>query len=203
MFFLEDNMKYRIITISREFGAGGHTVGKELSGNLGIPVFDGEIIKKVAMESGLSEKFIEEKGEYGKKSVFENYFSAGMYYKGPSLEDEIWAVQTKIIRELAEKEPCIIIGRCADFILKERDDVLDVFLHASCENRIKRLVSEGVDLDKKPEKFLKDRDCRRSSYVHFYTDMKWGEARNYDMSLDTGKLGIEKCAELIESVYKN
>lgn len=196
-------MSYRIITISREYGAGGHAVGKELSKNLGIPVFDGEIIKKVALESGLSEKYIAEKGEYGKKSVFESYFTAGMYYKGPSLEDEIWSVQTKIIKELAEEEPCVIIGRCADFILKERDDVLDVFLHASYEARIKRLASEGVDLGKKPEKFLNDRDCRRSSYVHFYTDMKWGDSRNYDITLDTGKFGDAKCAEIIENIYKS
>ncbi len=196
-------MSYRIITISREYGAGGHAVGQELSKNLGIALFDGEIIQKVAVQSGLSEKYIAEKGEYGNKSVFESYFSAGMYYKGPSLEDEIWAVQTKIIRDLAEKEPCIIIGRCADFILKERNDVLDVFLHASYEERIKRLSAEGVDLGKKPEKFLHDRDCRRSSYVHFYTDRKWGESRNYNITLDTGKFGVEKCAEIIENLYKN
>ena len=154
-------MSYRIITNSREYGAGGHAVGKELSKNLGIALFDSEIIQKVAIESGLSEKYI------------------------------------------AEKEPCVIIGRCADFILKERNDVLDVFLHASYEERIKRLVSENVELGKKPEKFLHDRDCRRSSYVHFYTDMKWGESRNYDITLDTGKFGIKKCAELIEDIYKS
>lgn len=195
-------MGYKIITISREYGAGAHAVGKKIADDLKIALFDGEIIKKVALESGLSEKFIEEKGEYGKKSVFESYFSAGMYYKGPSLEDEIWAVQTRIIKELAEKEPCIIIGRCADFILQERNDVLDVFLHASKEKRAKYLETEGVDVGKNPEKFLKDRDSRRASYVQFYTDRKWGASRNYDITLDTGTIGVEKCAKIIEEIYK-
>lgn len=194
-------MSRRIITISREYASGGSQIGKMLSERLGIPCYDREIIGKVAAESGLCEKFIEDKGEYGNKVAIETYFATGMYYNGPSVEDSIWAIQHQIIEELAEKEPCIIVGRCADYILRKRTDVLNVFIHADKKTRAKYLAEELKENVLDPEKYLKELDRRRSTYVQFYTDMKWGDSRQYDITLNTGKISFNQCVEILASLY--
>lgn len=194
-------MSRRIITISREYASGGSQIGKMLSERLGIPCYDREIIGKVAAESGLCEKFIEDKGEYGNKVAIETYFATGMYYNGPSVEDSIWAIQHQIIEELAEKEPCIIVGRCADYILRKRTDVLNVFIHADKKTRAKYLADELKENVLDPEKYLKELDRRRSTYVQFYTDMKWGDSRQYDITLNTGKISFNQCVEILAGLY--
>lgn len=194
-------MSRRIITISREYASGGSQIGKMLSEKLGIPCYDREIIGKVAAESGLCEKFIEDKGEYGNKVAIETYFATGMYYNGPSVEDSIWAIQHQIIEELAEKEPCIIVGRCADYILRKRTDVLNVFIHADKKTRAKYLAEELKENVLDPEKYLKELDRRRSTYVQFYTDMKWGDSRQYDITLNTGKISFNQCVEILAGLY--
>lgn len=194
-------MSRRIITISREYASGGSQIGKMLSERLGIPCYDREIIGKVAAESGLCEKFIEDKGEYGNKVAIETYFATGMYYNGPSVEDSIWAIQHQIIEELAEKEPCIIVGRCADYILRKRTDVLNVFIHADKKTRAKYLLETLKENVLDPEKYLKELDRRRSTYVQFYTDMKWGDSRQYDITLNTGKISFNQCVEILAGLY--
>ncbi len=194
-------MSRRIITISREYASGGSQIGKMLSEKLGIPCYDREIIGKVAAESGLCEKFVEDKGEYGNKVAIETYFATGMYYNGPSVEDSIWAIQHQIIEELAEKEPCIIVGRCADYILRKRTDVLNVFIHADKKTRAKYLAEELKENVLDPEKYLKELDRRRSTYVQFYTDMKWGDSRQYDITLNTGKISFNQCVEILAGLY--
>ena len=194
-------MSRRIITISREYASGGSQIGKMLSERLGIPCYDREIIGKVAAESGLCEKFIEDKGEYGNKVAIETYFATGMYYNGPSVEDSIWAIQHQIIEELAEKEPCIIVGRCADYILRKRTDVLNVFIHADKKTRAKYLAEDLKENVLDPEKYLKELDRRRSTYVQFYTDMKWGDSRQYDITLNTGKISFNQCVEILAGLY--
>lgn len=194
-------MSRRIITISREYASGGSQIGKMLSERLGIPCYEREIIGKVAAESGLCEKFIEDKGEYGNKVAIETYFATGMYYNGPSVEDSIWAIQHQIIEELAEKEPCIIVGRCADYILRKRTDVLNVFIHADKKTRAKYLAEELKENVLDPEKYLKELDRRRSTYVQFYTDMKWGDSRQYDITLNTGKISFNQCVEILAGLY--
>jgi len=194
-------MSRRIITISREYASGGSQIGKMLSERLGIPCYDREIIGKVAAESGLCEKFIEDKGEYGNKVAIETYFATGMYYNGPSVEDSIWAIQHQIIEELAEKEPCIIVGRCADYILRKRTDVLNVFIHADKKTRAKYLAEELKENVLDPEKYLKELDRRRSTYVQFYTDMKWGDSRQYDITLNTGKISFNQCVAILAGLY--
>lgn len=194
-------MSRRIITISREYASGGSQIGKMLSERLGIPCYDREIIGKVAAESGLCEKFIEDKGEYGNKVAIETYFATGMYYNGPSVEDSIWSIQHQIIEELAEKEPCIIVGRCADYILRKRTDVLNVFIHADKKTRAKYLLETLKENVLDPEKYLKELDRRRSTYVQFYTDMKWGDSRQYDITLNTGKISFNQCVEILAGLY--
>ena len=115
----------------------------------------------------------------------------------PTNEDILWQIQCNVIADLAKKGLCVIVGRCADFILKDRPDVLKVFIHADMAFRAKRIVEEYGERTETPEQRLKDKDKRRSTYYRFYAGQKWGEVQSYDMTLNSGKLGIEKCAELI------
>ena len=131
-------MKNRIVTISREFGSGGRTIGKAVAQKLGIPCYDAEIIQKIAQESGFSEGYIREAGEYTPGGVLDNLFSNRAY--GPTNEDYLWKIQYNLITELAQKESCVIVGRCADYILRDTADCLKVFIHADMDFRGKRIV---------------------------------------------------------------
>ena len=116
-------------------------------------------------------------------------------------QDKLWSIQSKVIIELAQKGPCVIVGRCADYILRDKAELLTVFIHASLEKRAERIVKEYGETDETPEQRLKDKDKRRATYHRFYTDMKWGQAQNYHVCLDSGELGIDKCVELLASIY--
>lgn len=196
-------MKHRIITISRQFGSGGRTIGKKLSEKLSIPCYDNELIEKLAEQSGFTKNYITEQGEYAAYgNWFVNAFSAGRTADYTANQDYLWNIQRKIILELGEKEPCVIVGRCADYILKETADCLTVFIHADMDKRAERIVrvygENSVSLDKR----LRDKDKRRSAYYRFYTDMEWGNVENYQITLNSGALGIDKCVEIIASAYK-
>ena len=192
-------MKNRVITISREFGSGGRTIGKMVAQELGIPCYDAEIIQAIAQESGFSEGYIREAGEYTPGGVFANVFSNRVY--GPTNEDYLWRIQYQIITELARKGSCVIVGRCADYILRDTADCLKVFVHADLNFRAKRIVEVYGERDASPEQRLKDKDKRRAAYHRFYTDKKWGQSQNYHVTLDSGVLGLERCAEIIRSLY--
>ena len=192
-------MKNRVITISREFGSGGRTIGKSVATQLGIPCYDSELIHKIASESGFTENYIKDAGEYAPGGFLTSALSNRAF--GPTNEDYLWKIQYKIITDLAEKESCVIVGRCADYILREKADCLSVFIHASMEYRSERIVKVYGEREESPEQRLRDKDKRRAAYHRFYTDMKWGDARNYHVCLDSGELGIEKCAEIIQQLY--
>ena len=191
-------MEKRIITISREFGSGGRTIGKQTAQKLDIPCYDAEIIQAMVQETGFAPDYVKEAGEYAPGSFLSSAFSNRMF--GPTNEDLLWKLQYRIIRELAEKEPCVIVGRCADFILQDRTDCLKVFVHADMKFRADRIVRVYGEREKSPEARLKEKDKRRAAYYRFYTDMKWGDAANYHIALDSGVIGIEKCAKVIESL---
>ena len=192
-------MAHRIITISREFGSGGHTIGKKVSEKLGIPCYDAELIQKIAEESGFDADYIKRESEYASGGWLAPILSNRSM--GLTNQDKLWTIQKKVILELAEKGPCVIVGRCADFILKEKADCLTVFIHADMEYRAERIVQEYGEREETPVQRLKDKDKRRVAYYRFYTDMKWGHAQNYHITLDSGKLGIEKCVEILQSLY--
>lgn len=192
-------MKNRIITISREFGSGGRTIGKMVSEKLGIPCYDAELIHKIAQESGFSENYIKNAGEYTPGGFLSSAFANRSF--GPTNEDYLWNIQYKIITELAEKESCVIVGRCADYILKDKADCLKVFIHADMDFRAERIVKVYGEREVVPEERLRDKDKRRAAYHRFYTNMKWGCAQNYHICLDSGKLGIAKCSEIIKELY--
>lgn len=192
-------MKNRIITISREFGSGGRTIGKKVAEALNIPCYDSELIQKIAAESGFNEDYIKEAGEYAPGG----FLSSALSHRGitSTNEDYIWEIQCRIITELAEKGPCVIVGRCADYILRDKADCLKVFIHADMSFRAKRIVEVYGEREQSPEQRLKDKDKRRAAYHRFYTDMKWGHAQNYDLTLNSGTLGIDKCVDIIRQLY--
>lgn len=192
-------MKNRIITISREFGSGGRTIGKMVAEKLGIPCYDAEIIQKMADETGFAPDYVKEAGEYSPGSFLSAAFSNRMF--GPTNEDILWQHQYRVITELAEKGPCVIVGRCADYILEDKADCLKVFIHADLEFRAKRIVEVYGEREESPEERIKDKDKRRAAYHRFYTNMKWGYAQNYDITLNSGVLGIDNCVDIITKLF--
>lgn len=192
-------MLNRVITISREFGSGGRTVGKMVAEKLGIPCYDAELIQKIAEESGYAADYIREEGEAASGGWLSAMFTDRSM--GLTNQDKIWNIQSRVIEELAEKGPCVIVGRCADYILREKANCLNVFIHASMEKRAQRIVQEYGEREESPEQRLRDKDKRRAAYHRFYTDMKWGHSQNYHICLDSGTLGIDKCAEMIVQLF--
>lgn len=191
-------MKNRIITISREFGSGGRTIGKKVAEELRIPCYDNEIIQKIAKESGFDEQYIKEAGEYASGGFFSTLANRAF---GPTNGDYLWEMQYKIITELAQQGPCVIVGRCADYILRDTADCLKVFIHADMNFRAERIVKVYGERDASAEHRLKEKDKRRAAYHRFYTEMKWGHAQNYHITLDSGVLGIDKCVKIIKELY--
>ena len=194
-------MKNRIVTISRQFGSGGRTIGRELAARLGIPCYDQELIDKIAEENGFAKEYIAERGEYAAHGNWMASAFADRDFYGHSNQDTLWAIQTKVITELAEKGPCVIVGRCADYILRDSADCLKVFIHADLDKRAKCIVEQYGERPEAPEKRLKDKDKRRASYYQFYTDWKWGDLRHCDIALNSGSLGIEKCVDILSKLF--
>ena len=192
-------MKNRVITISREFGSGGRTIGKKVAEKLGIPCYDSELLQEMVKETGFAADYVKEAGEYAPGGFLSAAFSNRMF--GPTNEDILWEHQCKIITELAEKGPCVIVGRCADYILRDKADCLKVFIHADKAFREERIVKVYGEREQSPEERLRDKDKRRAAYHRFYTDMKWGHAQNYHLTLNSGALGLEKCVEIIAGLF--
>lgn len=195
-------MSNRIITIGREFGSGGRTIGREVAKKLGIPCYDQELIEKMAEESGFTPEYVEKESENASLGSWAAS-ALGMdgTYTAPTNQDRLWAVQSRIIREIAEKESCVIVGRCADVILEDKADLLRVFIHADFEARAKRIVEKYGETETPTEKRLRDKDKRRALYYQFYTDRKWGDIENYDIILNSSALGLERCVDIIVSLY--
>ncbi len=192
----------KIITVSRQFGSGGRAIGKTVAEKLGIPCYDSEIIARVAQSSGLSKEYIEQTGEYSAHLTWLGRALGATHSAGTlNNEDRVWVEQRKIILDLAENGPCVIVGRCADYILKDRSDLLTVFVHADDKSRAERIVRLYGERAEKPEKRLREKDKRRSAYYKYYTETEWGVASNYHLALDSGALGIEKCVEIIVCAY--
>lgn len=194
-------MKNRVITISREFGSGGRTVGKKTAELLSIPCYDQEVIEKVAQESGLAKEFIKERGEYTPYGGWFAQAFADRSARGTSTQDYLWVIQRKVILDLAQKGSCVIVGRCADYILRDEADLLKVFIYADMDKRADRIVRLYGETSEAPVKRLKDKDKRRAAYYNFYTDTQWGSVHSYHIALDSGVLGIDKCAEIIAGLY--
>ena len=190
-------MAKKIITISREFGSGGRFIGEEVAKKLGIAYYDKNIINHIAEESGLSPDYIQEKAELSPKKGLFAYALVGRDITGKSVEDMVYEAQRKVILEIAEKEPCVMIGRNTDFILKGRDDVLNVFIHGDMPEKIKRICKLYNVTEDGAVKLIKDTDKRRRTNYNFYTEQKWGMASNYTLSLNSSQLGYARCEKMI------
>ena len=190
-------MKKRIITISREFGSGGRFIGEEVAKKLGIAYYDKNIINDIAEKSGLSPEYVQKNAELSPKKGLFAYAFAGRDITGKSVEDMVYEAQRKVILELAEKEPCVIIGRNADYILKDRDDVLNVFIYGDTPEKIQRITRLYNVEEQKAVKMMVDIDKRRMANYNFYTNQKWGKADNYTLCLNSSKLGYDRCEKII------
>ena len=195
-------MAKRIITISREFGSGGRFIGEEVAKKLGIAYYDKNIINQIAEESGLSPDYIQENAELSPKKGFFAYALAGRDITGRSVEDMVYEAQRKVILDLAEKEPCVIIGRNADYILKDRDDVLNVFIHGDMPEKTQRISQLYRVTEQEAIKMMADTDKRRMTNYNFYTDQKWGKASNYTLCLNSSQLGYDRCEAMIIDCVK-
>ena len=194
-------MKKTIITISRQFGSGGRTIGRKVAEKLGIPFYDKELVEQVALETGFAPKFVEEHGEHSPGKSFLSYAFAPQgvpgVMNGLSTADFLWNIQCSVILQLAEKGSCVIVGRNADYILKDREDVLNVYIHADMDFRADRIVRLYGDSEKSPESRLKEKDKRRTVNYQHYTGRVWGAAENYDLCINSAKVGVDKAVDLI------
>ncbi len=199
-------MKKNIITISRQFGSGGRTVGRLVAEKLGIPFYDKELVEQIAVESGFAPKFVEEHGEHSPgRSLFSYAFAPqGVpgVMNGLSTADFLWNIQCSAILQLAEQGPCVIVGRNADYILKDRDDAFHAFIYADKDFRADRIVRLYGESEKSPQNRLNEKDKRRSVNYQHYTGREWGNASNYDICLNTGTIGVEEAADIIVSLIK-
>ena len=196
-------MSYKIITISRECGSGGHTIGQMVSEKLGIPLYDKKILEEVAKRSGLAEDVVETEGEYSTSSMLFG-IAMGIYNGWDAtkreimpLREQINAYQTEFIREVAEKGACVIVGRCADYVLRERTDCFNVFIYGNENDRVKRVIEEHRVADSEASAHVRKRDKKRAAHYKYITDREWGNVNNYNLCLDSSALGIEKCVDTI------
>jgi len=198
-------MNKKIITLSREFGSGGRIIAQQVAEKLGWKYYDRELIEKIAEKSGLAKEFIEEQGEYastGQNLIYNMPIGFGSFSVGPSVFDKLYTIQYNIIKELADKEPCIIVGRCADYILRDRKDCFNVFIYADMDFRIERTVNIYKVNTKDPQKFLEDRDKKRKLYYKYNTDRNWGEVENYDLCVKSSVIGLDAASDLIVAAVK-
>lgn len=202
-------MKKKIVTISRQYGSGGRYIGENLAKAMGVPCYDEKLIDMVAKESGFAQSFVAEKGERMTGSLLFNIASSLSFANnvfstnnGVTLQDEIYFTQNRIIKELADKGPCVIVGRCADYILREREDCLNVFIFADNENKIERAEKYFNITREEAPAVLKKKDKARANHYKYYTDQEWGMASNYDLCLNSGLIGIEGCVKAIQQVLE-
>ena len=204
-----------VITIGRQFGSGGRYVGRMLAEKLGIPFYDKELLSEAAKQSGICEEIFEDHDEKPARSLLFNLVTgmqvhgdAGSYYMDMPLNHKIFLAQFEAIKKLASEGPCVMVGRCADYALADNPDCFSVFVHANLDWRINRIAQKynkkveravkyyGVD-PQKAEDRIRKADKQRASYYNYYATATWGDVNNYDLCVDTGKLGVEGTAELI------
>lgn len=193
-------MKPAIITISRQYGSGGRTIGERLARELNVPFYDKALFTEAAQRSGIHPSHFEEAEQHSGDQLFAYIFDGFNSVSAP-LNDRVFLAQVETVRELADKGPCVIVGRGANRILKDRDDVLNVYLYADQELRVKRAVEEyGVD-PAKADKVVRDTDKKRAAYLKTYTDQQFGKAENYHLCIDSGVVGLENTMKLILATY--
>lgn len=201
-------MDHYVITIARGYGSGGKTIGKMLSEKLDIPFYDRELLRMASDDSGIHERLFGQADERVKLGLRKPF---GKVYKGELLppesddfvsDDNLFNYQAKIIKELADTRSCVIVGRCADFILQDRPNVIKLFVHAPFESCVKTVMDMYSLPQKEAEKKIQDTDRHRGDYYKYYTGRNWDNAKNYDLCLNSAELGFDKCVEIVEAYMK-
>ena len=198
----------QIITISRQFGSGGREIARKLAERLEIPFYDKELIAMAAAESGIDQEVFESE-EYRTSRSFYLLGTIGYTLGSPvtinsmmSLNDRMFVAQSDVIEGLANNGPCVIVGRCSDFILKDYDNAIHIYIHGELEDRKKRAIEEYKIATEDVEDFLGKVDRERANYYNYYTGRKWGNANNYNISVDSTKFGLDKVVDIIEQLVK-
>ncbi len=195
-------MTDKIITISREVGSGGKFIGELVAKKLGIPCYDKYLIDKVAEQTGFVKEFVEKLSEYSPtKSIF-SYSFVGRNPEGESLEDYILKIQNKIITDIAKEGPCVIVGRSADYILRDFENAVHVFIYGDKKEKLKRITELKQVSEDKAKKMMKDTDKKRSINYRYYTGQTWGGRENYTLMLNSTKIGVDSCAQMIVNLCK-
>ena len=199
-------MKNCVITIAREFGSGGKTIGKMIADELGIPFYDREILRLASDDSGINESLFAKADE--KMSSTPLFKIANRVYTGELIppdsddfvsNDNLFNYQAKIIKELAAQGPCVIVGRCADFVLKDNDNVIRLFVHSTPEKNLKTVCElKGLE-EKEAQKLIDKTNKHRAAYYKCYTGRDWDNAKNYDLCLDSSRLTYEKCVQIVKA----
>ncbi len=191
-------MTKSIITIGRQYGSGGREIGKKLADQLGIPFYDNELLDIAAKKSGICEELFQTNDEKPTSSLLYSLVMGS--YGGNSLpfNHKIFLAQFDAIRSIADEGPCVIIGRCGDYALEDYPNLINIFIHADLKLRIKRAIENYGIESGKAEDFVLKTDKKRASYYNFYSSRKWGNLDNYDLTVDSGFLGIDNTVELIK-----
>lgn len=188
-------MNIPVITIAREYGSGGRLIGEKVAQNLGIPFYDKELILLVAKKSGLSEDYIRRTEQIKSASFLYNLYMTSQVLP---MSDQIFLMQSKIIQELAEKGPCVMIGRCAEYVLRDMQNCMNVFIHAPLEERARRASDEYGDKAANMEDYVRKQDKKRSAYYNYFTQSKWGHVDNYHLAINS-TMGIQTTAKIIQN----
>lgn len=201
-------MGSKVITISRQFGSGGRLIGKMAADRLGIAFYDKEIIELSAEKSGFASDFIKENEQKLKAlstyAVTSPFWGSGVWGNLENFESRIYAAEAETIEHVAEQGSCVIVGRCADYVLKDRCECLNVFIHADIDSRVKRIIevyNEAND-ERKAMRLARETDRLRARHYRYYTDAEWGDMGSYMLCLDSAKLGIDQCVELLVKAYE-
>ena len=194
-----------VITISREYGSGGHEIGQYIAKDLGIPFYDKELIDLTAKQTGYTPDFIQENEQNLANSLLYELYEQNYAYVNDELPpaDVLFLVQSKIIRDICSKESCVIVGRCANFILKDDPNCFNVFIHANSEYRKEKIKKSYGITHLYTDKDLAQSDKKRANYCFYYTGKNWGDVKNYHASLDSSRYGSEQTAKKIIELVKN
>lgn len=186
-------MKKTVITISREYGSGGRIIGKKLAEALGVSFYDGELLSLVAKESGYTVEFVRQNDQKKTQSLLYHLYMGSQILPA---SDMIFIAQSKVIKDLYEKESCVIVGRCADYVLRERDNVINIFIHAPIESRMKRVKEEYSEKADNYKAYIQKQDKSRSAYYNYFADDAWGKAKTYDLSINSD-IGVDEAVRII------
>ena len=198
-----------IITISREFGSGGRFIGENVAKKLDIAFYDKAIIEMASDKTGFSPDYIKENEQKLTSPSLFNFAISGSYAgnmvfgNGESLQDTMFFAQSNVIKEIASKHSCVIVGRCADYVLEKFDNCINVFIHSDMQSKINRAVNEYKLDSGSVEKILKDRDKLRAKHYNYYTGRVWGDARNYDACFNSDYIGLDKVEDIIVDMAKS